>query len=215
MSSIPGKPSFEASCYNHIAVVPLLQSMVEGGSTFNHSEVSFHYLMSALTRFAKSIPNPAMMDANPRSTGDKETSESKTRNEGLSIESEEQKNDTGNSYVFKKWSQEYSESVLVIPNSQLTRPGDWRYEKTPLRCFDWEKGCQRLKFFDGRMGQSRPANDRLTNKNITENWVDLIPSRQTAAVIGVLNCRQVFMSCIFLKIHHLRLILLTISHFLF
>jgi len=99
--------------------------------------------------------------------------------------------------------------TLVVPNSQLTRPGDWRYDTTPLRSHDWSSGCQRMKMFDGRYGQDgcRMAYDRLrdvvdpdarTSSSSSSgnaaggggSWADLVPSRGTAAVIGVLNVRD-------------------------
>lgn len=79
------------------------------------------------------------------------------------------------------------ELLLVIPNSSLTRPGDWRYNETPLKSFHWQHGCQRLMLFDGRPQESRPAHDRLINQAVTRDWIDLCPSRRTAAVVGVLN----------------------------
>eukprot|EP00536_Pseudo-nitzschia_multiseries_P018057 jgi/Psemu1/227659/e_gw1.2100.10.1 len=83
-----------------------------------------------------------------------------------------------------------SNVVVVVPNSNLTRPGDWKYNETPLRNFHWGHGCQRLRFFDGRPYHSRSAHDRLINHELTRNWIDLCPSRRTAALIGVLNVRD-------------------------
>ena len=80
--------------------------------------------------------------------------------------------------------------LLVIPNSNLTRPGDWKYEETPLKNFHWGHGCQRMTFFDGRPYNSRMAHDRLINYEVARNWIDLCPHRRTAAVIGVLNVRD-------------------------
>ena len=79
--------------------------------------------------------------------------------------------------------------LYVISNNSLTRPGDWRYNETPLHSFHWEHGCQRIQMFDGRPENpnSQYAHDRLLNSVITKDWIDLIPSRRTAAVIGVLN----------------------------
>ena len=88
---------------------------------------------------------------------------------------------------------------LVVPNSQLTRPGDWRYDSTPLRSYDWSSGCQRMRVFDGRVegGGSRMAHDRLHRNEEgmagaapSSSWADLAPSRGTVAVIGVLNVRD-------------------------
>jgi hypothetical protein len=77
--------------------------------------------------------------------------------------------------------------VLVIPNSSLTRPSDWKYNESPLKSFHWQEGCQRLLLFDGLPQNSRAAHDRVINQSMTRNWIDLCPSRRTAAVIGVLN----------------------------
>jgi hypothetical protein len=82
------------------------------------------------------------------------------------------------------------EVLLVVPNNSLTRPGDWRYNDTPLKAFHWQHGCQRLMLFDGRPQESRPAHDRLINQAVTRDWIDLCPSRRTAAVVGVLNLRD-------------------------
>eukprot|EP00934_Nitzschia_sp_Nitz4_P004402 Nitzschia sp. Nitz4//scaffold5_size260463//126788//131622//NITZ4_000982-RA/size260463-augustus-gene-0.33-mRNA-1//-1//CDS//3329555340//4392//frame0 len=81
-------------------------------------------------------------------------------------------------------------TLLVVPNSLLTRPGDWKYEDSPLKNFHWGHGCQRMIFFDGRPYNSRMAHDRLINHELTRNWIDLCPHRRTAAVIGVLNLRD-------------------------
>lgn len=80
--------------------------------------------------------------------------------------------------------------VLVVPYSSLTQPGEFKYSSTPLRNFHWGHGCQRLQFFDGRPYNSRMAHDRLINHSLTRNWIDLCPSRRTAALIGVLNVRD-------------------------
>lgn len=80
--------------------------------------------------------------------------------------------------------------LLVVPNSNLTRPGDWKYEESPLKNFHWGHGCQRMIFFDGRPYNSRMAHDRLINHELSRNWIDLCPHRRTAAVIGVLNVKD-------------------------
>ncbi|KAG7338886.1 transport protein [Nitzschia inconspicua] len=81
-------------------------------------------------------------------------------------------------------------TVLVVPYSNLTQPGDFKYSTTPLRNFHWGHGCQRLQIFDGRPYHSRMAHDRLINHQLTRDWIDLCPSRRTAALIGVLNMRD-------------------------
>ncbi|KAL3924166.1 MAG: hypothetical protein SGILL_001214 [Bacillariaceae sp.] len=47
-----------------------------------------------------------------------------------------------------------------------------------------------MDFFDGRPYNSRMAHDRLINHSLTRDWIDLCPSRRTAALIGVLNIRD-------------------------
>ena len=81
---------------------------------------------------------------------------------------------------------------LVVPNVQLTRPGDWRYESTPLKSHDWTKGCQRMVCFDGRPNYSRMASDRLSSNKSYKDWMEYCPSRGTAAVIGVLNVKDCY-----------------------
>jgi Transport protein Trs120 or TRAPPC9, TRAPP II complex subunit len=77
--------------------------------------------------------------------------------------------------------------ILVVPNSALTRPGDWRYSDTPLKSFHWQHGCQRLLWHDGRPQHSRRAHDKLFGNNSSRSWIDLYPHRRTAAIVGVLN----------------------------
>lgn len=79
--------------------------------------------------------------------------------------------------------------LLVVPNSNLSKPGDWRYDQTPLKHFSFNHGCLRLQVFDGRPDKSRMAHDRLLNHPLRE-YADLEPSRRTAAVVGVLNVRD-------------------------
>ncbi|CAJ1923429.1 unnamed protein product [Cylindrotheca closterium] len=88
-------------------------------------------------------------------------------------------------------SQTGDDILIVVPNSSLTRPSNWKYDNTPLKNFHWEYGCQRLAVFDGRPYNSRMAHDRLINHDLTRNWIDLCPHRRTAALIGVLNMRDV------------------------
>lgn len=95
-----------------------------------------------------------------------------------------------------------SQVLLVVPNAQLTRPGDWRYEKTPLKNFHWAHGCQRLFCFDGRPLKSRMALDRLLNHGVSRDWIDLVPNRRTAAVVGVLNLRDLKTQEDLLKAEH-------------
>ncbi len=95
------------------------------------------------------------------------------------------------------------EITLIIPNSNLTPPGDWRYDDTPLQSHDWSVGCQRIMFADGL--RSIQAKDRIkafdTNscdsltkekKKISHygEFADLYPSRGTSAVIGVFSVKD-------------------------
>lgn len=85
---------------------------------------------------------------------------------------------------------EDKDMMLIVPYSNLTRPGDWRYDNTPFKFFHWGHGCQRLHVFDGRPEYSRMAHDRVINHALTRDWIDFCPSRRTSAVIGVLNLRD-------------------------
>jgi len=88
------------------------------------------------------------------------------------------------------------EVTLVIPNANLTPPGEWRYDDTPLKSHDWSLGCQCLFFVDGK--RSIHALDRLkafSSKDQTRSsqygeFVDLYPSRGIASIIGVLNAKD-------------------------
>lgn len=78
--------------------------------------------------------------------------------------------------------------LMVVPNTSLTRPGDWRYDETPLKAYHWQHGCQRLQLFDGRPEHNKIAHEKLLGHS--RNWIDILPSRRTAAVIGILNMRD-------------------------
>jgi len=88
------------------------------------------------------------------------------------------------------------EVTLIIPNANLTPPGEWRYDDTPLQSHDWSLGCQCLCFVDGK--RSIHARDRLkafSSKDQTRSsqygeFVDLYPSRGIASIIGVLNAKD-------------------------
>ena len=216
LSSVPGRPSFESSGFNSVAVIPLMTSKSKSNNgkfepNPNHSERSFEYFMSSLSLFAKSKSattvdssasnlsdnksNSSSIDSNFRSTRSMmsvDTSNSNQHDGEINTNTKEASSiheAKGNDDKYK-WKEELNEILLVIPNANLTRPGDWRYDKTPLSCFDWSKGCQRIHFFDGRPDKSRMAHDRIVNPNIVEDWGDLLPSRSTTAVLGVLNCKD-------------------------
>jgi hypothetical protein len=89
------------------------------------------------------------------------------------------------------------EVTLIIPNANLTPPGDWRYDDTPLKSHDWSLGCQRLLFADGKRSiqsldrlKSFAYNDQETRSSQYGEFIDLYPSRGTSAVIGVLNVKD-------------------------
>ncbi|KAL7539116.1 hypothetical protein ACHAXR_009033 [Thalassiosira sp. AJA248-18] len=181
-SQLPGRPSFRNSAMHAVAIVPLTiprknssssssndndannnnnnagdaaggggtttassntnSTTTTSTTTTNHSEKSFHHLLDSLQEFA----TQGRM-AHQRTT----TSSSNTNNI--------------HNTTHRKWRDESSEITLVLPHSQLTRPGDWRYDATPLKSHDWQSGCQRIRIFDGRPEFSRMAYDRIGNTN--------------------------------------------------
>jgi len=160
LSQITGSPTFRASAVNAVAVIPLLSSDRNG-----FDDPTTHSSKS-FDSFLSSLHRHNDINRN-RNYGDdvKQLASdlNNTRNEPI---------------------------VVVIPNFNLTRPGDWKYNETPLQNFHWGHGCQRLRFFDGRPYHSRLAHDRLINHELTRNWIDLCPSRRTGALIGILNVRD-------------------------
>jgi len=176
-SQLVGHPSFRDAAINAVAIVPLTiptrsddTAPVHNASnetTQTHSEKSFYRLFSSLKDFASSS-RPA-------------------RQQSLSS------TDNNNNV----WAEESSQVTLILPHSQLTRPGDWRYETTPLKSHDWRSGCQRMHVFDGRPDFSRMAYDRLHHETDEDGpagyddpWKDLELSRGTAVVIGILNMKD-------------------------
>lgn len=157
LSSSPTPTNGSGSKANgDIISLPSNESSFRSLGGINHSEKSFHALMSAFTRYQ----NPLAGTPSPNSPS--------------------------------TWIESSCGSLvtLLIPNSHLTRPGDWRYDSTPLRCFDWTNGCQRLVLFDGRPDKSRAAHDRSVNVSISQDWSDLMAHRRTVSLIGVLNCKD-------------------------
>jgi hypothetical protein len=170
-SQVAGNPTFRDQAINAVAMIPLLSSPPSRENS--ESCRSFKLLLQSLERYANAQV----------STGKKLPK---------AIEELESDDDMQEVDVDEKSVQDFvSEVLLVVPMSQLTRPGDWRYEKTPLRNFHWSHGCQRLVCFDGRPDKSRRAHDRLLNHSVTREWIDLCPSRRTAAVVGVLNLKDI------------------------
>ena len=165
-SKVPGNPSFRKAAVNAVALVPLLSS---------NSSNSNQDRKDGSTQQQQQPP-----DVQPGT-------KSAASFAGL-LESLRRHNTAAPQIIAE------DELLLVIPNSSLTRPGDWRYNETPLKAFHWQHGCQRLVLFDGRPQESRAAHDRLMNQSLTRDWIDLCPSRRTAAVIGILNlhdCKSV------------------------
>jgi hypothetical protein len=168
-SQVPGNPSFRNHSVNAVAMVPLMISLRSIDNYY--TERSFNQLFQSLQRYSeaqigsgKKLPKD-IEDFDEESLEDVDVDEDRV--------------------------QEISDILLVIPCSQLTRPGDWRYEKTPLKNFHWGHGCQRMVCFDGRPNHSRRAHDRLLNHTVTREWIDLCPSRRTAAVVGILNLKDI------------------------
>jgi hypothetical protein len=167
-----GSPTFRSSAINAIAVIPLLSTSNDGrDDPTTHSSKSFESFLRSLHRHNESNTNHQSDSGSPATPDNSSSSSSSSSNSNSS-------------------SNYHSNVVVVVSNSNLTRPGDWKYNETPLRNFHWGHGCQRLRFFDGRPYHSRSAHDRLINHELTRNWIDLCPSRRTAALIGVLNVRD-------------------------
>ena len=191
-SQLPGRPSFRDSAIHSVAIVPLT---IPSGSddtkhndsadaaagagptpTQTYSDKSFSNLLSSLQEFAL-----------------------QGRLSHQRLDSESYFLDNNNSEA-SSWSDEASQITVILPHSQLTRPGDWRYNTTPLKSHDWQSGCQRIRIFDGRPECSRMAYDRLhttendtsddTTTTVVDPWSDMEPHRTTAAIIGVLNMKD-------------------------
>lgn len=206
-SSIPTNPTLRSSCLNTVAVVPLLSPRQSSSSSYaspfappTFSEQSFDTLFAALASFTN-------LD---RGHDDASVHSNLTSNasnlEAASV--------TGTANVTT--SKTHKDRTLVIPNSQLTPPGGWRFESTPLKSHNWSMGCQRMLLMDGREGckgsalakirlesfqaqaQAPPSsNEEPQHKHEEEDkeehgsdygkFVDLYPSRGVSAVVGVLN----------------------------
>jgi hypothetical protein len=169
LSQVPGGPSFRTAAVNAVAVIPLLSSDRNGHddpTTF--SSKSFLEFIDALDRYQYQQQEEQQQQLLQDSSSTTRTTTTTTTTSSSS----------------------FGNKCVVVPNSHLTRPGDWKYDNTPLKNFHWGHGCQRLQFFDGRPYNSRMAHDRLINHQLTRDWIDLCPSRRTAALIGVLNIRD-------------------------
>ena len=192
-SQLPGRPTFRNSAMHAMAIVPLTvhsgaaaagaATVIAGGgvgspppslsSSSTHSERSFRHLLSSLREFA-----------NLGHASHQRSSSFSSLSVGV---------DDGGVVG--------EPITLILPHSQLTRPGDWRYDSTPLRGHDWQSGCQRIRIFDGRPDVCRMASDRIDIQESATNgmmkisstldpWGDLEPHRSTLAVIGVLNLKD-------------------------
>lgn len=225
-SQLPGRPSFRSAAMHAVAIVPLTIPRRSGGggggdggagdaaagggptatATTTHSAKSFHHLLASLREFA-SQGGPGAAQRRRSSFSASSAASSGSSGGGA------------RDAASRKWSDESSEITLVVPHSQLTRPGDWRYNDTPLKSHDWSSGCQRVRLFDGRPGRSRMAYDRIggdengsnggpsgkqqqqskspqrrlsisSSNSWKDPWKDLEPHRTTSAVVGVLNMRD-------------------------
>jgi hypothetical protein len=176
-SQVPGNPSFRKAAVNAVAVVPLLLSSSQSGSVTAASS----------SDVAGTADHPSSAASTDGSGRNSTTPHSLTSFADL-WQSLRRHSTAAPPTIAED--DEDDELLLVVPNSSLTRPGDWRYQDTPLQAFHWGDGCQRLLLFDGRPHMSRPAHDRILNQSLTRDWIDLCPARRTAAVVGVLNLRD-------------------------
>jgi len=179
-SSVSSNPTLRALATNTVAIVPLLSSATHS-QVENYSLKSFDILMESLERYAQQrvggqefSPSAASSFSNPSLP---------------SLNGADQKPTC-------------KDIDILIPNEQLTRPGDWRYDNTPLRSHAWHNGCQRMVCFDGRELPSPTtetdtlpyisplAQDRLSKNPMYQAFSDLYPSRGTTAVVGVLSVRD-------------------------
>jgi hypothetical protein len=185
-SRVPGNPNFRAQATNAVAFIPLMS-----GSASNHdhdnsaSARSFKLLFQSLQRYSNGQESSGKkLPKSIEEYDDDEDDEMDDYDDGM----EDVDVDTAERLDRQK---SIDEVLLVVPTTQLTRPGDWRYEKTPLKNFHWGHGCHRMSCFDGRPHHSRKAHDRLLNHYVTREWIDMCPSRRTAAVVGILNLKDI------------------------
>lgn len=192
-SLIPANPCFRNAAVNTVVVVPLLinnnsnqgeneDPTTTATTTTTRSAQSFDHLMEALRRYAS-----------------KKHAESTTA-ELAAASSSSSSSDTKNTATPRPAQDSSSSLVLVVPNSNLTRPGDWKYPDTPLKSFHWQHGCQRLRIvvpnYNNKSQQQPTAvvdDEKNDKKDDSDAWIDLCPGRRTAAVVGVLNlhdCRS-------------------------
>jgi hypothetical protein len=187
-SQISCNPTFRYATLNAVAVIPLLShknSNKNRSGDINHNcmeDETNNDVSSASTLSCRELWAALRQHFGGSSS---DTSSSTSSNSSSNIE---------------------DDLILVIPNGSLTRPGDWKYDDTPLKSFHWQHGCQRLLLFDGRPDSHhhhhhgnhhhhhhhhhRMAHDRLMNYGLTRDWIDLCPHRRTAAVIGILNVKD-------------------------
>ena len=176
-SQVPGRPTFRDSAMHAVAIVPL--SVNNSGAAVGSNSAS---LLSTSTHSEKSFRRLLSSLREFANHGHA----MHQRNASSSVDDDEF--GSGNPVT------------LILPHSQLTPPGDWKYNATPLRGHDWQSGCQRIRIFDGRANKCRMATDRVGIKVSEKNgvkksttldpWGDLEPHRQTSAVIGVFNLRD-------------------------
>ena len=233
-SSIPPNPTLRSSTLNTVIVVPLLTSTTpnDGSPTLSsaalnyntHSYQSFQTLLSSLSDINleryQSSKKPSYHRSLRRHTSS--SSSSLQKGSGQPSKTTASSKNTNNGEINKKGKRVVhkhnaaiaaiqaaaapsKEITLVIPNSNLTAPSEFHYDKTPLKSHSWTIGCQRLLFLNGL--HSVQAQDRYksfgstssssssssSSKRIPSHYghfVDLYPSRGISAVIGVINIKD-------------------------
>ncbi len=235
-SSVPPNPTLRSSTLNTVIVVPLLTSTTSSSSptlassalNYNtHSYQSFQTLFSSLGDINlerhQSKPNfrttlrrqhtstSTSSSGHPHSaSGGASGSSSSGGGTGAATKDARVKHNAAIAAI-QAASAPSKEITLVIPNSNLTPPSEFHYDKTPLKSHDWTMGCQRLLFLNGL--HSVQAQDRYKSfgndinhppssslspattppKRIPSHYghfVDLYPSRGVSAVIGVINVKD-------------------------
>eukprot|EP00814_Leptocylindrus_danicus_P002176 CAMPEP_0116006212 /NCGR_PEP_ID=MMETSP0321-20121206/1599_1 /TAXON_ID=163516 /ORGANISM="Leptocylindrus danicus var. danicus, Strain B650" /LENGTH=297 /DNA_ID=CAMNT_0003474733 /DNA_START=46 /DNA_END=936 /DNA_ORIENTATION=- len=70
--------------------------------------------------------------------------------------------------------------LILCPAHQLTRPGDWRYDATPLGDFDWQEGCIRIEFV---LGGAFEGSDDASASAVRETYMFI-------GVLSTLDCKS-------------------------
>jgi len=197
-SSVTSNPTFRDMAINTVAIVPLLSNNKQDHQTkmkdnSNFSMKSFDILMECLERYAL------------QRVGGQDFTLTTTSSSSHNIPTIEELHTSTSSPHQQQ--EPHKDIHILIPNEQLTRPGDWKYDTTPLRSHAWNSGCQRMICFDGRdfttivddnettsssyfHDASCYATDRLSKNPLYQAFADLYPCRGTSAVIGVMSIRD-------------------------